>query len=123
MANEASLRGQRILVVEDDYYLATDTVRALKEAGASVVGPCAAEPDARAAIAGAAITGAVLDINLREGRSFDLAREFKAAGTPFLFITGYDQEVIPPEFVTIACLQKPVELRRVVATLAKALGA
>jgi hypothetical protein len=39
MTNEADLRGHRILVVEDDYYLATDAARALRGAGAEVIGP------------------------------------------------------------------------------------
>ncbi|WP_244490516.1 hypothetical protein [Rhizobium sp. Root708] len=53
MTGQADLSGQRVLVVEDDYYLATDTARALKGAGAEVLGPCATEGAARAEIADA----------------------------------------------------------------------
>ncbi len=121
MASELTLIGQRILVVEDDYYLATETASALREAGATVVGPCASESMARQALAHGPVTGVVLDVNLRGGRSFALARELEAAGTPFLFITGYDPEVIPRELETIECLQKPVALARVISRLATAL--
>ncbi|GJD82053.1 sensor histidine kinase [Methylobacterium gregans] len=41
MTGEPDLDGLRILVVEDDYYLATDTARALRGAGAEVIGLCA----------------------------------------------------------------------------------
>jgi PAS domain S-box-containing protein len=90
MTGQADLTGQRILVVEDDYYLATDTARALQGAGAEILGPCATEDAARIEIANAPPTAAVLDINLRGGRSFDLAGDFDRDGVPFIFITGYD---------------------------------
>jgi hypothetical protein len=34
-------------------------------------------------------------------------------GVPFIFITGYDQEVIPAEVPEIPRLQKPVPFRSV----------
>jgi CheY-like chemotaxis protein len=122
MSGETDLGGQRILVVEDDYYLATDTARALQSAGAEVLGPCPSEAAAREELAKAPVTGAILDINLNGGRSFRLAGELKVRDVPFIFITGYDQEVIPPEFEDIARLQKPVQFRQIVGALAKALG-
>ena len=121
MAGEANLTGRKILVVEDDYYLATDTVRALRGAGAEVLGPCPTEAAAREQIADDPPSGAVLDINLEGGRSFDLAHEMRIAGTPFIFITGYDQEVIPEEFEGVTRLQKPVEYKNIISALAKAL--
>lgn len=123
MSESADLTGHHILVVEDDYHLATDAASTLRAAGAAVIGPCPTEESARAAIAATAFTGAVLDINLRGGRSFDLAREFKAQGTPFLFITGYDEDVIPDEFVGVTRLQKPVQPGEIVGALGQALGA
>jgi len=121
MTGQANLNGQRILVVEDDYYLATDTARAIEGAGAQVLGPCATEDAARTEIAEAAPTAAVLDINLRGGRSFDLANDFQRDGVPFVFITGYDQEVIPERFEGVTRLQKPVEFRHVIAAIEEAL--
>ncbi|RST30058.1 hypothetical protein HMF7854_03865 [Sphingomonas ginkgonis] len=121
MSAEAGLTGHRVLVLEDDFYLASDTRRALEGAGAEVLGPCASE--------GAAMdemddnpTAAVVDVNLGRGPSFELARSLKDRGTPFVFITGYDEEIIPSEFDGIARLQKPVELKDVVRSLSSALG-
>jgi DNA-binding response OmpR family regulator len=122
MTGQADLSGQLILVVEDDYYLANDAARALREAGASVLGPCPTEDTAREELAGVAPTCALLDINLRGGRSFGLAREFLEKGTPFVFITGYDQDVIPPEFGRVTRLQKPVAARQIIGALADVLG-
>lgn len=68
MTGEADLSGHRILVVEDDYYLATDTARALQGAGAEVIGPCPSEEAARDALEEGAPAAALVDINLARGR-------------------------------------------------------
>ncbi|MEH3120033.1 MAG: PAS domain-containing protein [Methylorubrum populi] len=122
MSGESDLSGHRILVVEDDYYLATDTARALRRAGAAVLGPCPSEAAAREALDEGAPTAALVDINLGSGPSFALAALLRERGTPFVFITGYDEGVIPPDFADVERLQKPVELKRVVDFLADTLG-
>ncbi|MFF8800156.1 MULTISPECIES: PAS domain-containing protein [unclassified Methylobacterium] len=123
MTGKADLSGHRVLVVEDDYYLATDTARALQGAGAQVVGPCPNEEAARAALADAGPTAALIDINLGSGPSFILAHLLRQRNVPFVFVTGYDEGVIPQEFSDVERLQKPVELRRVVKFLAETLRA
>ena len=40
-------------------------------------------------------------------------------GIPFVFTTGYDLEVIPAEFDGVERLQKPIQLRQIVAAIAK----
>ncbi|MEH3146505.1 MAG: GAF domain-containing protein [Methylobacterium frigidaeris] len=119
MAGMVDLSGECILVVEDDFYLATDTARVVRRAGGTVLGPCPSEAAARAVLAAGAPTGAVLDINLGAGPSFALARELRGRGIPLLFITGYDEAVIPAEFAGVARLQKPVELAEIVGTLGR----
>ena len=121
MTGEADLSGQRVLVVDNDYCLATETARVLQRAGATVLGPCANEETAEDAIKESAPTGAVLDINLGRGPTFELARTLLARNIRFVFISGYDSDVIPVEFRGVARLQKPVELRQIVNMLAKTL--
>lgn len=123
MAGHVTLAGQRVLIVEDDYYLAADTARAVAGAGAQVLGPCPDEEAARAEIADTPASCAVLDIHLQGGRSFGLATDFMRQGVPFVFITGYDQDVIPRRFDGVTRLQKPVDFRRMVDALARALQA
>lgn len=43
MTGAADLTGRKVLVVEDDYYMACDTAAALVGAGAAVLGPCPSE--------------------------------------------------------------------------------
>ncbi|MBI0539514.1 PAS domain S-box protein [Roseomonas sp. KE2513] len=119
MTGEADLTGRSILVVEDDYYLAADTARALRGAGAEVLGPCATEEDARAELDEQRPDAVVVDINLGPGPSFKLAETLKDAGIPFVFTTGYDAEVIPAEFEAAERLQKPLQLREIVSAVAR----
>ena len=75
-----SLAGRKVMVVEDLYYLAMDVKAALAEAGAQVVGPF---PNGKAALhrlADGAPDCAILDVNLGEGASYDLARTLRSRG-------------------------------------------
>ena len=97
-----------VLVLEDDYYIATDLQAALEEAGATVVGPFSNEADAMAAVTKVRPDCALVDVNLGNGASFEMARRLRGLEVPFAFVTGYDQSVIPEEFSTIERLEKPV---------------
>lgn len=120
MGHRTSLSGQRVLVVEDDYYLATDTARALKLAGAEVAGPFPSEAAARGEIA--RTTCAVLDIKIHGGRAFDLARELNRKQAPFVFVTGYEAEIIPHDLAGAPRLLKPVRFEKIIDVLARTLG-
>ncbi|MET7245165.1 PAS domain S-box protein [Methylobacterium sp. EM32] len=119
MTGGPDLTGRRVLVVEDDFYLATDAARALEGAGAEIIGPCANEEDARAELDERQPDAVVVDINLGPGPSFKLAETLKDRGIPFVFTTGYDAEVIPAEFAGVERLEKPFPLRQIVGAVAK----
>lgn len=101
------LRGLRVLIVEDDYYLATDTEAVIEKAGGEVVGPVGTAEDAITALDGESVDLAILDINLGSGPAFDLARRLDLARLPFLFATGYDQAIVPDDLKAIVRLEKP----------------
>jgi PAS domain S-box-containing protein len=123
MSGEPRLEGRRVLVIEDDFYLAGDTEGALLGAGAQVIGPFGREEPAIEAILREAPHAAVVDINLGSGASFEAARVLDRAGVPFVFLTGYDQTSIPDEFAGVTRLQKPIELRQVVRAVAEVVQA
>jgi DNA-binding response OmpR family regulator len=114
-----NLDGHCVLVVEDEYYIASETARALQGAGAEVMGPCASEGAARSELESGRPDAAIVDINLGRGPSFRLAETLKARGIPFVFVTGYDQEVIPEHFLGVERLQKPVQLRQMIEAIAR----
>ena len=65
-------------------------------------------------------THAVLDLNLGGGGPrFEVAHMMKARGVPFVFVTGYDSEVIPTDLQNIVRLQKPIEYRAVVEAVSR----
>ncbi|MDP9840409.1 PAS domain S-box-containing protein [Neorhizobium huautlense] len=119
MTDAPDLSGRSILIVEDDYYMASDFASVLRSAGAEVLGPCPSEEAALSVLEHTTPTGALLDLNLGGGGPrFEIARILEGRGIPFMFITGYDPDVIPTEMETIARLQKPVPLRAIVEALA-----
>jgi DNA-binding response OmpR family regulator len=98
----------RVLVVEDDYYLAHDAQRALEDAGATVLGPCARMGDCMSILECNSPDCAVIDINLGSGPTFEIPAWLRDHGIPFVFLTGYDADVIPADFADVARLEKPI---------------
>ena len=101
------LEGKRLLLLEDDYYLATDAREWLEEAGAEIVGPAANGRQALSLLSASEVDGAVLDINVGSGPNFDVARELSGRSVPVLFATGYDRSILPPEFQNSPRVEKP----------------
>ena len=120
IAASPSLNGLRVLLVEDDFYLASDAKAVLERAGARVIGPCADSDEAAGLSAAEAIDCAVVDINLGEGPNFALARDFQQRGVPFVFVTGYDRAAIPPDLAAAERLEKPIRDRDLIAAVDRA---
>ena len=117
--NGNPLQGRRVLVVEDEYFLADDMSAALKKLGAEVIGPenTTAEALARLDDAGQ-VHAAVLDVNLGGGAAFPLADALRERDIAFVFCTGYEVEALPPAYRDVPRWQKPYDA----ATIALALG-
>lgn len=102
------LRGARVLVAEDDFYLASDVVRMLETAGAHVMGPCCTTAACRALLSGKLPEVALMDINLNGVETFALARFLVQQGVRVVFVSGYDPELVPGDLAGVPHLQKPV---------------
>ena len=100
------LLGCRVLVVEDEYFLADDLRSELEAIGANVIGPVGDLGDARACVERDGFDVAVIDINLRGEAAYALADKLARQRIPFLFTTGYGAEVIPPRFENIIRWEK-----------------
>ena len=100
---EATLKGHRILVVDDDYFLASCLTDALSEIGAIIIGPVGTIADAVAIISAEPIIhGAILDLNLHGKMSFDVADQLILRKIAFVFTTGYDTSVLPARLKQVA---------------------
>jgi PAS domain S-box-containing protein len=117
---EASIRGLKILIVEDAVLLALELEAGLQEAGAVVVGN-AAELEEGMAMLGLEIDAAVLDANLNGASVAPLAEALRARGTPFVFATGYGERGAPEGF-DAPVVRKPYNVRQIVRALAEAVG-
>ena len=112
------LRDRRLLVVEDDYAIASDLEEALEAHGAQVIGPAGTVADALELIAAQGeIHGAVLDIDLHGERAYPVADALRARGVPFVFATGYDAWIIPDAYAEVPRCEKPVDTRAVARML------
>ena len=119
---DRSLSGRRLLVVEDEYLVATALADDLSDAGAEVLGPAPSVAQALELIDGpAALDIGVLDINLAGEPVYPVADALAARGIPFVLVTGYDGHAIPDRYRDAPRLEKPVEARAVLAVLRRLL--
>ena len=109
-SHNGPLRGLRVLVVEDDYFIALELCHALRNAGAEVVGPARSVQSGLDAIRSEQLDCAVLDINLQGQMGFQIAEELRARDVPAIFATGYDRGTIPDGLADLPRLEKPVDL-------------
>lgn len=113
-----TLTGRRLLLVEDEYFLAADLAQALRAEGAEIIGP-AASVDAALDLLDDIdkLDGAVLDLNLQGEMAFPVADELMKREIPFVFSTGYDQSVIPSRFGNTPRCEKPVKASEITRLL------
>ena len=115
------LRGKRILVAEDEYFIADAVVEMLEEEGAVVVGPVATV-DAASRLAAAQETGldaALLDVNLNGRMIWPVLDLLAERGVPVVLATGYEAGAVPQAYSHLPRCEKPVMVRDLLRTLAK----
>ena len=114
----SSIKGRRVLVVEDEYMLAEDLREELERQGALVMGPVASVADALELLrSGPAPYVAILDINLGGEMAYPVADALRARDIPFIFATGYEAQAIPKAYKDVPRAEKPVEVRQATAKL------
>jgi len=110
-------RGKRVLIGEDEYFLADETRRKLEDLGAILVGPAANVHDALEIIAASKIDAAILDVHLDAEFVFPVAEELERRDVAFVFATGHDPELVPVRFTGFALCEKSTELGKIAAAL------
>lgn len=106
------LAGQRILVVEDEYFIAQELLLLLRETGAEPVGPVStlAQALGLAARAGA-LDGAILDVNLGGEMVWPLVDLLRSRGVRIVLATGYSDLAIPERYADLPRCEKPTGSR------------
>ena len=94
----APLGGVKVLVVEDEYLVATLIADILVSAGCIVSGPVPRLADALDMVNREACDVAVLDVNLAGERVYPVAEILSGRNVPFVFLTGYTNGALPGEY-------------------------
>jgi CheY-like chemotaxis protein len=116
------LTDQHVLVVEDEYFIAEDIARTLRESGADVLGPAGhIEQAIELVTSGKRIDAAVLDVNVHGRTTYAVAEALRRRGVPFLFATGYDDGHLPAEYSDVPRCRKPLNWRALVASVSSLL--
>ncbi len=116
------LDGAKVLVVEDEYFIADDLARALDAAGADPIGPAGTVDQARRLLKNQRVDAAILDLNLRGDMAVDFVEQLSAAGVPCVIVSGYGRGSLPESLEAIPSLEKPVSYEKVIEMVRNVLG-
>ena len=118
------LQGTRILVIEDEFLIATVIEDVLRQAGAEEVVIAVNMREAREALAERTLDIAMIDIQLDEGSDagLSLGKLAIARNIPFIFLTGYTGVVLPDGFSAVPVLSKPYIPRTLIEVLSDVLA-
>jgi PAS domain S-box-containing protein len=117
----SSLKGARVLIVEDAVLLALELETGLSDAGAEVIGP-AYELEEAMALLDRPIDAAVLDANLNGRSVTPVAEALAARKVPFVFATGYGEAGGAPGGFDAPVIRKPYDVTQVAAAVAEILS-
>ncbi len=117
MRQAPDLEGARVLVVEDEYFMADDIASALEAAGGHTIGPASSIGEANALLAGNEVDAAILDINLDGEMAYPLISRLRADHVPCVIVTGYDEASLPESFRELPRLEKPAKQSAVITSV------
>lgn len=118
-----SLKGIRVLIVEDNYVVADALEYLIDGYEGSVAAIVPTVERAIEALTAGEVDIAVLDINLHGASVVPVAEHLRAHGVPFVFLTGYgDGELLPAHLRDRPRLDKPVDAERLVRAMLELVG-
>jgi len=107
MTVASPLNGLNILVVEDEFLIAMELTRMIRNLGGQVLGPVTTVIAGTELLQKSVVDGAVVDINLGKESSASLAEELLARGVPLVLTTGYSEDMLPDVLAQVPRLSKP----------------
>ena len=113
----------RVLIVEDDPFIAMDIESAVAEQLGDGVELIIVESVAEARrMTAKQLACALLDIDVVGGKTFDVASILQETGTPFAFVSGSAPHEVPAGLRDVRFLRKPFSTREVAAFVRSAVG-
>ena len=116
----ADLPETRILVVEDEAIIALEMEALLSQASCEVVSCSSLQSGLRAA-GERTFDAAVLDVNLHGQMSFPIADALADKNIPFIFVSGYEIDIVPRQHRRRPFVGKPYMSQRLLKALLDAM--
>ena len=101
MAATEALAGRKVLLVEDDFFIADEIVRTLEEGGADVVGPAVSVQGALELMGKCSARRRGARRQPRWGEVYPVADALAKRGVPFMFATSSSKEMIPRRYAAV----------------------
>jgi DNA-binding response OmpR family regulator len=96
----------RVLIVEDDSFVALDLELLILQCYPADVVVCPSVRDARRALDNP-VDFALLDIDVLDGKTFEVAHALQERATPFVFISGSQPDEVPEGLRNVPFIAKP----------------
>jgi hypothetical protein len=96
---------RRILIVEDEFFIAENCASVVEEAGFEVAGPYSKLGDVPQELSG--ISGAILDLNVCGVSAYPLIDRLLEMNIPVTLYTGYDSHGCPKKYEKVPRVMKP----------------
>ena len=113
----------RILLVEDDFLIATLAKSMLEMIGCTVIGPVPSVEKGLKLAAESELDAAVLDIQILGGNSLPIAELLTKRGIPLVFVSGFaDVPEMPAHLRACLRLEKPVNDEQLTNAVYRLLG-
>lgn len=97
-----------VLILEDESLIAMDIEYELSDRGWTPIAVVGTIDAAKAALEEQMPDCAILDVNLRGAKSFDLAHSLRDKGVPVVFLSGNTVQDLPEALRDCSFVQKPV---------------
>lgn len=107
------------LILEDEALIAFGVADYLEEAGIEVAGPFLSCADALSWVGGRTPSVAILDFELRDGSSGEIARTLLGRGVPVIIHSGHPRVKHRPELDGAAWVEKPIDPAELVQAAAR----
>jgi CheY-like chemotaxis protein len=112
----------RVLIIDDEPLIAMDIASAVEDAGGDVVGVAGSVQKALGMIGRLTCDVAVLDANLNGESAEPVAKALRESGAPFVVISGYSGDQLPPALGGGPFMMKPYSSQDLVSALQRLAG-
>ena len=116
-ASDGVLAGRRILIVEDDPFIAMALEDTLLDFGMSVAGIARNLREAERLARESVFDVALLDVNIGHDTIDPVAEAVAARGLPFVFTTGHGRAGLPEAYRDRAIVEKPFYVDEILRAL------